>query len=230
MYSGAPMSMLLMNSRNEIEFCTPYRRFASVRLEGSKISGQWEPWEDEDGYLCTSAFEKVSLLCEFLNWGDDEKSILRWTKRYGPLSDRMGLEHEFSFDLGSWRRERNLLKGVCDLVVQEPGELQSWWTSLDAPTIGFTPDKIKIVCRSLIALFQSEVWLLRNGRLRRCGRNECVNPYFVTAHAKQQYCSALCAATRQRDFKTRWWKEKGAEWAKKQKKKKGIRHGTGKKK
>lgn len=61
--------------------------------------------------------------------------------------------------------------------------------------------------------------------LRTCAHPTCQTPLFIASKAAQVYCSDLCAAHAQSEYKTRWWSEKGPEWrrAKRDKLKKSRR-------
>src|SRR5215472_9472728 len=50
--------------------------------------------------------------------------------------------------------------------------------------------------------------------LRTCANPTCQTPLFIAGKAGQVYCSDLCAAHAQREYKARWWREKGPEWRK----------------
>jgi hypothetical protein len=43
---------------------------------------------------------------------------------------------------------------------------------------------------------------------RQCANSECENPYFF-ASGRRKFCSAQCARTGQREYKLKWWNEKG---------------------
>jgi len=56
-------------------------------------------------------------------------------------------------------------------------------------------------------------------RTRRCKNPSCkVTPYFFARKKGQEYCGDLCAAEAQREYKRKWWAERGSQWRKERKK------------
>ena len=74
--------------------------------------------------------------------------------------------------------------------------------------------------------FQRAVYeLFRRSPLAKvCGNPDCAAPYFIARKTAQRYCSDGCAQVFQREWKRRWWKEKGSKWRRKKSRgKKGKR-------
>jgi hypothetical protein len=46
---------------------------------------------------------------------------------------------------------------------------------------------------------------------RYCDRPDCSAPYFIASNRGQKYCSTDCRDHAQREFKLKWWKEKGSQ-------------------
>jgi hypothetical protein len=66
-----------------------------------------------------------------------------------------------------------------------------------------------------LLLHQAFNYLRRNlHMLRTCANPNCQTPLFIAGKAGQGYCSDLCAAHAQREYKARWWREEGSEWRK----------------
>jgi hypothetical protein len=64
-------------------------------------------------------------------------------------------------------------------------------------------------------LHQAFDYLRRNlHMLRTCANPTCQTPLFIASKAGQVYCSDLCAAHAQSEYKSRWWREKGSDWRK----------------
>ena len=42
-----------------------------------------------------------------------------------------------------------------------------------------------------------------------CSNPDCVTPYFIASRRGQKYCTAECSKPAQREFKRKWWAEKG---------------------
>ena len=66
-------------------------------------------------------------------------------------------------------------------------------------------------------LFQGAVYeLFRRSLLAKvCANQDCLAPYFIAGKTAQRYCSDGCAQVFQREWKRRWWKEKGTKWRQK---------------
>jgi hypothetical protein len=47
--------------------------------------------------------------------------------------------------------------------------------------------------------------------LKYCGNPDCTMPYFIATRRSQKYCSELCSQPAQREFKRRWWVQKGRQ-------------------
>lgn len=48
--------------------------------------------------------------------------------------------------------------------------------------------------------------------MRRCENSDCPAPYFIAKRRTQKFCSEVCAAPAQREYKNAWWREHGKEW------------------
>jgi hypothetical protein len=70
----------------------------SARLEGDCVVGTFAP-------ASRLVLRSIVTICEtFANYADDEKSILRFTKRYAPLHLAAAPGEPFRFALSEWRR------------------------------------------------------------------------------------------------------------------------------
>jgi hypothetical protein len=62
---------------------------------------------------------------------------------------------------------------------------------------------------------QTELLLLEFVKLaeytRYCGNPDCTSPYFIASKRSQKYCTTDCASCAQREFKLKWWREKGSK-------------------
>ena len=56
-------------------------------------------------------------------------------------------------------------------------------------------------------------------RAKTCPNQDCLTPYFFAKKSRQVYCSDVCSAEAQREYKRRWWAEHGRQWRKGSKKK-----------
>ena len=74
--------------------------------------------------------------------------------------------------------------------------------------------------------FQAALYRLfrRSAFAKLCGNPNCPAPYFIAHKTTQRYCTGECAQVFQKEWKRRWWKEKGTEWRReKSRKKRGKR-------
>jgi hypothetical protein len=78
--------------------------------------------------------------------------------------------------------------------------------------------------------FQRAVYTLfrRSALARVCGNPDCPARYFVAKKATQRYCSEKCAEVFQKEWKRKWWAERGNEWRRGRKQKKTRRKSAGK--
>jgi hypothetical protein len=65
--------------------------------------------------------------------------------------------------------------------------------------------------------FQGAVYELcqRSPFVKVCANPDCPAPYFIAHKTAQRYCEEACANVFQREWKRRWWKEKGTKWRRK---------------
>ncbi len=65
--------------------------------------------------------------------------------------------------------------------------------------------------------FQGAVYELcqRSPFVKVCANPDCPAPYFIAHKTAQRYCEEACAKVFQREWKRRWWKEKGTKWRRK---------------
>jgi hypothetical protein len=65
-------------------------------------------------------------------------------------------------------------------------------------------------------------YLFRHSALAKvCGNPDCPAPYFIARKTTQRYCSEKCAQVFQREWKRKWWAERGDTWRRSRKKLKG---------
>jgi hypothetical protein len=65
--------------------------------------------------------------------------------------------------------------------------------------------------------FQGAVYKLfqRSPFVKVCANPDCPAPYFIAHKTAQRYCEEACAKVFQREWKRRWWNEKGTKWRRK---------------
>jgi hypothetical protein len=199
----------LANPRWMVQFCA-LAGVADLHLEGDGIAGKWSV----TGVELRSTDQ---LAVEFANWPSAPESIIKFTRKYGPLDDRRTLKSDltgaiFQFSLENWRGRQVQFREEWDSYV-EKGRADREFTQV-APGEGFvrTRDGLSYRATTLWRLLIFGLGSVPSERLRVCARPECPHPYFVARHLKQQYCNDSCAAWGQRQWKLRWWAEHGKDW------------------
>jgi hypothetical protein len=202
------MTRLPFNRFVRCGFYAPIQ-IANVRLEGTEIVGEWgNRWKDFYG-------EKGNLLAQqFANCPPDPSSILRFTERFGPLtespSDGFG---GFRFSLQEWTvSQRNIRKSWKFLMQQGPGEFFPEENIL----LEFRHKELVLQCRNLKTFMNLELSSCAD-KLRICEREGCKHPYFVPQHGKERYCSTDCSNWAQSQWKKRWHERQREKRIKKEK-------------
>ena len=216
------------NSLHRLSFFTLAGE-TEASFEGDQVTGRWL-----DPHSELRIRHAGSLAEAFANWRDDAAGILKFTRKYGPLETapftlESGAVGEFLFSITDWRKQQRVFRQTWDLCGKIPAD--QFDASVNAVARG------ELLVRRKAGLEYRTVNLLRLltfdldnvpvERLRRCVRPDCSHPYFVARHLKQNYCSDLCAAWGQSQWKRKWWAEHGKTWRAKRRKssKRGKPHG-----
>lgn len=177
-----------------------------AQLEGDEITGHWQ---DELRPVGSRSSAKT-VVEQFLNWGNDPPSILRFVLRYGPLS-KPG-ESAFRQSLQEWRDRQSNLRGLWRMgpslrtqVGLRTGEL-----------LIIRRDEVELNVEDLSRFLEFEIYSHPAARRRVCERPECPNPYFIATHLKTTLCSGPCKAWKQRQHQLAWWHDHGQAWREKQ--------------
>jgi hypothetical protein len=158
------------------------------------------------------------LVETFANWRDDPMSILRFTRKYGPLNTPAEPGGEFSFTLKDFRTFQDIFRTTWrDLETQahHPIDIVAMFGGTFRVSRGIityvAPDLQAYLSVDLIANPDIE-------RFRVCQREDCLHPYFLAGHLRQQFCSDECAEEGQRELKREWWQKHGESWRAKRRK------------
>ena len=197
------------NSNRRTAFGTLAGSCAS-ELQGEEIVGDWE----QNSKLFYGLQRGRTLVEEFVNWGDDAKSILQFTRRFGPLTTPRAGNGTFRESLQYFRGHQKDMRRSWEFyasvshfprrdwtVVVNTGE---FWTERDGDLIFVTPQLDNFLVYQLHSLPAK--------RFRICARPECQTRFFQASHLRQSYCSEICAQWGQRQWKKRWWAAKGKGW------------------
>lgn len=159
----------------------------------------------------------LTLAQRFANQSQDQKSILQFTQRWGPLYGNIYDNGEtFSFSMDSWIRSQAQFRESWVMVqrLQRAKRDFSWGvvtvSSLETVHVEHGPKGPILRCPDLYTFMSFE--LHGNGKaLRVCKRTDCPKPYFLAQHGKERYCSTGCANWAQSKWKKRWHKKKKLE-------------------
>ena len=183
---------------------------ASVHGAGS-IHGRWK----EYGPILRID-SKIRLLEDFANWADDPRSILRFTKRYGPLDLPFKGGQEFHFTIKQWRRRQKEFRDRWEkemVVFGKPINVFPFFSFKAKPgeAIEVSFGKLSFRTSTLYRLLVLGLYSRSSMALKKCGNPECDSSYFLCKERrKQTYCSDLCARWAQKKWKREWWNKHGA--------------------
>jgi hypothetical protein len=197
--------MMLANSLRDFRFCT-LAGVENVRLADRKgiVIGRFRANLKE---FC--GLPNRSLIEDFLNWHSDLESILRFTAKYGPLEAEPVPSAEFRF---SWFQDWVLKQRQFQSLWRRRSVfgLNEWERS--SGSLEFQKGRLTYMAPNLYVFLYMDLVTSDPKRLRVCKREDCPHPYFIAGHLKQRFCSDLCAAWGQREWKKQWWKEHGESW------------------
>jgi hypothetical protein len=194
--------MITPNLRRELQFLT-LSGVEGVQLSGDVVIGQFKPKLVEIG-----GARKVGLIQSFVNWPDDTKSIVRFTRRYGPLEIPAVPGGPFEFHLDAFKAAQEHLWEIWGNPRKHSNlELLGLGGSLR-----FHRGSITYTAPTLYAYLFADLATSPVERVRICKWEECPHPYFIAGHLKQQFCSDECAEEGQRVLKREWWEKNGQSW------------------
>jgi hypothetical protein len=219
------MIATLANSRAALGLGT-LAGIQDAKLAGEEITGRWinEP------YLYVSQRPGKAVIENFLNWGSEPGEILRFVRKYGPLSmpdgvlDRfppVGLP-TFHEPLQEWRDRQEFLRRLWS----RGSSLAYQFGLRNGEMLRVERDKLLLIVGSLARFLECEIFLHPSARRRICANPTCESPYFIAKHLRQFQCSDGCARWAQQEYKRTWWNSHGEAWrqARVAKKKKTKHH------
>lgn len=172
-----------------------------VRLEADQVVGRWT-LEVQRHY---SSANETRLAERFVNLDGSPDSILRFTRKYGPLiranSDEKG---GFRFPLDTWRKNQGEFRLFWRAFSSKgkPKDFSPSYTPLGGNSFEVRRGWLDFCCADLWTFVTLEVFLLAD-KLRICERPDC-RRYFFSNHGKERYCSTFCANWSQAQLKRRW--------------------------
>jgi hypothetical protein len=174
----------------------------NVRLEAGRILGQWVL--ERYHHYGSPRETRISQL--FANCDGSDKSILEFTRRYGPLT-RGGNDGQggFSFSTESWRDNQKEF-AVLWMGLRAKDRRRAWpagYTPLEGNMLWFTKGRwIDYECNDLWTFMSLELFA-QPGLLRICERPDCER-FFFANHGKERYCSTKCSNWSQSQLKKKW--------------------------
>jgi hypothetical protein len=187
-----------------------------VRVEGLEIVGRWK---NSLEHIYSSP--KKRLAEQFANCASDDAAIVRFTKRYGPLTCEALPGAEFRFRVQDWRFEQDCFRQRWEHLRPQRGVKKvsaEYQRNQGGDGIEYEDGSLRYRTTNLNRFLLLDLLSCPAERLRRCARPDCENPYFVASHLGQRYCSEKCAGWKQQQHKKEWWKHHGKEWRAKQRK------------
>ena len=199
---------------------------ADAELQGDEIVGHRKHRQE-----LFSGLRARTLVEEFVNWGDDPQSILRFTRRFGPLSNPQREDGEFRQSLQEWRKHQMRLRGLWKFYADTKHYRgRGAWTGLveEGEYLTALAGNLTFVTPNLHRFLLFELSSCPVTRVRICARPDCKTPAFTARHLRQHFCSETCAQWGQRQWKKQWWAEHGQMWRKQRKseEKEGSHHGS----
>lgn len=197
------MNALAKLSRS-FRFCT-LAGVEDARLDGEWVVGCWKA-------SLTQFYgeEKGTLLQDFVNCSTRPESILRFTKKHGPLDGHAKPSAEFKFQLSEWRKRQQSMRSLWNSQRSALG----WEMSPDDGYLAYENRQLVYRARTLFLFLAIDLFTLPVDRMKVCIRPGCVAPFFVTRDLRQKFCSEKCAGWAQRISKKIWWNREGPAWRK----------------
>jgi hypothetical protein len=202
------MTRLPINRFVKCGFYTPIG-VKNVRLDGADVVGEWASMKSFYGERGSTVVER------FANLTPTPRSIVEFTRRFGPLSLRAWDEDSdrFRFSISSWKSAQSNFRRSWTYV-------QNHGLDRAAPheliRLEFGPKQLLIQCPDIKTFMELELESQAE-KLRMCERKDCIHPYFIPQHGKERYCSTGCANWAQSQWKKRWHEEQREKRIKKEK-------------
>jgi hypothetical protein len=191
----------------------------NVRMAGDTVIGQFKPTLSE-----IAGTRNDSLIQRFVNWPDDAKSIVRFTRRYGPLEVSPVIGGSFEFHLSAFKSAQEHFRGMW----RHPRNHSNLELLNQGGVLKYRGRSLTYTAPTLYAFLHADLTTSPVERVRVCKRKECPHPYFIAGHLKQRFCSDDCAEEGQRVLKREWWERHGQSWRSKRRTKtaEGVESGS----
>jgi hypothetical protein len=188
-------------------FCTLGRGVSGVSLRKNAVHGRWKRQHPKKYPLSSK-----KMLARYANWSDEPDQIMRFTRRYGPLTvDCRSRPKTFSFTVGDWRRAQAQFRALWNSEALLGRGVRFSGTTVDTKAgerFHRYTGRWTYIAATLHRLLCLELFATPINRLRRCVKGDCQR-YFVAGHRREKYCSEQCKAWGHRQAKLRWWDKTG---------------------
>lgn len=169
-----------------------------------------------------------TMIQDFANWPADIRAIVKFTKRYGPLTRNSVSGEPFRFHVDDWKEEQAGFqfhwKGSVKFQ-ETPGQhVSTSVVPVQHELLVYQNHRLEYQAASLLRLLELNLSFCPPERIRCCRRPDCPTPYFIAHHLRQRFCSDVCARWGQSMWKRDWWEKHGNQW-RKIRKKKERKHG-----
>lgn len=237
--------MIVTPTNSLLDLLCPTLAVPHSELRGDEIVCSWEQLGKSSG---PSRRSMECVLEEFVNSRQDAKSILRFTRRFGPLRRPLRGAKELRQPLQEWRTYQNWFRQAWRSRAGNAPELlrfraqsenvpekkffnttdaQSWPLEKGEHLLISREKRVGLLTENLERFLRFQFLSLPLGRSRICRRPDCGTPFFIAKYQRQNFCSDLCAQWGQRQWKKNWWAEHGEAWRKQRTKQpKGSKRGS----
>src|ERR1700687_4361497 len=177
-------------SRRDFRFCTLAGVEDAELVGTNKIAGRFKS-NLEEFY----GPPKRRLIEDFLNWPSDPQSVLRFTRKYGPLRDQPIAGAEFEVFWFPWKLEQRRLRSLWEQrrIFELPD------AERNGGSLALGKGWLTYRAVNLFVYLYMDLVTWKTKRLRMCKRADCPTPFFIASHLKQRFCSDKCAEWGQRE-------------------------------
>ena len=190
------------NSGRSFRFCV-LAGVEDVRIERKEIVGRFHA-EVTEFY----GPRNHRLIEDFLNWPHDIESVLRFTRKYGPLKDSPDAGKPFAVSWFPWSADQTRFQNLW----RNRNILRSTDWQPSGGSLAFRDGWLTFTTANLYEFLYLDLVTCEAKRLKICKRPGCPHPYFIARHLKQRFCDERCAEWGQREWKKQWWDKHGDSW------------------
>jgi hypothetical protein len=179
----------------------------NVHLDSEWVVGRWNA-----SLVEIHGPANGTQLHDFLNWRTEPESIVLFTKKHGPLNATARPGAGFRFQLSQWRKHHSAMRSTWKKLDKATGD---WEMSWHDGILVYENRQLVYKVRTLLVFLALDIVMRPVNQLKVCRRPGCLNPFFISRHLRQHFCSEMCAGWGQQMAKRKWWAKDGPEWRKK---------------